>query len=123
MNVQQAGFLAEFESRTEQSYQTGGSTSTAPQDTLDGSGNPAAKVVTFGKPFFVGTSSTQGGANAYLPSVGITIQNAQGGDFFTVTNVSGTGFTVTIKNKDTSGNETFVNRTFTFSAVGYGKGG
>ena len=123
MNVQQAGFLAEFESRTEQSYQTGGSTSTAPQDTLDGSGNPAAKVVTFGKPFFVGTSSTQGGANAYLPSVGITIQNAQGGDFFTVTNVSGTGFTVTIKNKDTSGNETLVNRTFTFSAVGYGKGG
>ena len=120
MNVQQAGFLAEFESRTEQSYQTGGSTSTLPQASGTSS---SGKTVTFGKPFFVGTSSTQGGANAYLPSVGITIQNAQGGDFFTVTNVSGTGFTVTIKNKDTSGNETFVNRTFTFSAVGYGKGG
>ena len=116
MNVQQAGYTAEFQSRTEQNYQIGGSTSTAPQ-----SSGTSAKTVTFGTPFFVGTSSL-GGANAFLPTVGITIQNAQGGDFFTVTNVSGTGFTVSIKNRDTSGNETFVNRTFTFQAVGYGKG-
>ena len=116
MNVQQAGFTAEFQSRTEQNYQTGGTTSTAPQ-----SSGTSAKTVTFGTPFFVGTSSL-GGANAFLPSIGITIQNAQGGDFFTVTSVTGTGFVVTIKNKDTSGNETFVDRTFTFQAVGYGKG-
>jgi len=116
MNVQQAGFTAEFQSRTEQNYQTGSGTSTTPQQS-----GTSAKTVTFGTPFFVGTSSL-GGTNAFLPTVGITIQNAQGGDFFTITNVSGTGFTVTIKNKDTSGNETFVNRTFTFQAVGYGKG-
>ena len=116
MNVQQAGYTAEFQSRTEQNYQTGGGVSTAPQQS-----GTSAKNVTFGTPFFVGTSSL-GGVNAFLPSVGITIQNAQGGDFFTVTNVSGTGFTVTIKNRDTSGNETFVNRSFTFQAVGYGKG-
>tara|TARA_R100000773_G_scaffold25292_1_gene22114 strand:+ start:93 stop:3470 length:3378 start_codon:yes stop_codon:yes gene_type:complete len=114
LNVQQAGFLAEFESRTEQSYQTGGSTSTLPQSSGTSS---SGKTVIFGNPFFVGTSSL-GGANAFLPSVGITIQNAQSGDFFTVTNVSGTGFTVTIKNGSNP-----VNRTFTFSAVGYGKGG
>ena len=117
MNVQQAGYFAEFQSRTEQNYQTGSGTSTAPQQS-----GTSAKTVTFGTPFFVGISTTLGGSNAFLPSVGITIQNAQGGDFFTVTNVSGTGFTITIKNKDTSGNETFVNRTFTFQAVGYGKG-
>ena len=117
MNVQQAGYFAEFQSRTEQNYQTGSGTSTAPQQS-----GTSAKTVTFGTPFFVGISTTIGGSNAFLPSVGITIQNAQGGDFFTVTNVSGTGFTITIKNKDTSGNETFVNRTFTFQAVGYGKG-
>ena len=111
MNVQQAGFTAEFQSRTEQNYQTGGSTSTAPQ-----SSGTSAKAVTFGTPFFVGTSSL-GGANAFLPTVGITIQNAQSGDFFTVTNVSGTGFTVNIKN-----GSSFVDRTFTFQAVGYGKG-
>jgi len=111
MNVQQAGFTAEFQSRTEQNYQTGGSTSTAPQQS-----GTSAKTVTFGTPFFVGTSSL-GGANAFLPTVGITIQNAQSGDFFTVTNVSGTGFTVNIKN-----GSSFVDRTFTFQAVGYGKG-
>ena len=118
MNVQQAGYTAEFQSRTEQNYQTGGSTSTAPQQSGTSS---SGKTVTFGTPFFVGTSSL-GGANAFLPSIGITIQDAQGGDFFTVTSVSGTGFNLKVKNRDTSGNETFVDRSFTFSAVGYGKG-
>jgi len=111
MNVQQAGYTAEFQSRTEQNYQTGGGTSSAPQQS-----GTSAKTVTFGTPFFVGTSSL-GGANAFLPTVGITIQNAQSGDFFTVTNVSGTGFTVSIKN-----GSSFVDRSFTFQAVGYGKG-
>ncbi len=111
MNVQQAGYTAEFQSRTEQNYQTGGGVSTAPQQS-----GTSAKTVTFGTPFFVGTSSL-GGANAFLPTIGITIQNAQSGDFFTVTNVSGTGFTVSIKN-----GSSFVDRTFTFQAVGYGKG-
>jgi len=111
MNVQQAGYTAEFQSRTEQNYQTTGGTSTAPQQS-----GTSAKTVTFGTPFFVGTSSL-GGANAFLPTIGITIQNAQSGDFFTITNVSGTGFTVSIKN-----GSSFVDRTFTFQAVGYGKG-
>ena len=113
MNVQQAGYTAEFQSRTEQNYQTGSGTSTAPQQ----SGTSASgKTITFGSPFFVGTSGL-GGANAFLPSIGITIQNAQSGDFFTITNVSSSGFTVTIKN-----GTSFVDRSFTFSAVGYGKG-
>jgi hypothetical protein len=111
INVQQAGFVAQFQSRTEQNYQTGSGTSTAPQ-----SSGTSAKTITFGTPFFVGTSSL-GGANAFLPTVGITIENAQSGDFFTITNVSGTGFTVNIKN-----GSSFVDRNFTFQAVGYGKG-
>jgi len=111
MNVQQAGYTAEFESRTEQNYQTGSTTSTAPQ-----SSGTSAKTITFGSPFFTGATGL-GGANAFLPTVGITIQNAQSGDFFTITNVSGTGFTVNIKN-----GSSFVDRSFTFSAVGYGKG-
>ena len=111
INVQQAGFIAQFQSRTEQNYQTGSGTSTAPQ-----SSGTSAKTVTFGTPFFVGTSSL-GGANAFLPTIGITIENAQSGDFFTITNVSGTGFTVSIKN-----GSSFVDRNFTFQAVGYGKG-
>lgn len=117
MNVQQAGYTAEFESRTERNYKVGASVSTAPQQS-----GTSAKAVLFGTPFFTGTTALGGSTTAFLPSIGITIQDAQGGDFFTVTSVSGTGFTVTIKNRDTSGNETFVNRTFTFQAVGYGKG-
>ena len=115
MNVQQAGFTAEFQSRTEQNYQTGGTTSTAPQQSGTSS---SGKTVTFGTPFFVGTSSL-GGANAFLPSIGITIQDAIDGDFFQISNVSGTGFTIKVMRNNVN---TFVDRSFTFSAVGYGKG-
>jgi len=115
MNVQQAGYTAEFQSRTEQNYQTGGTTSTAPQQSGTSS---SGKTVTFGTPFFVGTSSL-GGANAFLPSIGITIQDAIDGDFFQISNVSGTGFTIKVMRNNVN---TFVDRSFTFSAVGYGKG-
>jgi hypothetical protein len=111
MNVQQAGYTAEFQSRTEQNYQTGGSTSTAAQQ----SGTSAKNCYIWNSIFcwyFIFRRS-----KCFLPSVGITIQNAQSGDFFTITNVSGTGFTVSIKN-----GSSFVDRTFTFQAVGYGKG-
>ena len=52
-----------------------------------------AKAVTFTNPFFVGTSSLLG-ANTNLPSVGINAQNMASGDYFEVSSVSGTGFTV-----------------------------
>ena len=113
MNVQQAGYTAEFQARTERSYQTGGSTSTAAQQ----SGTSSSGLdVTFGTPFFVGTSSL-GGANAFLPSVGITIQDASAGDYFVLSGVTGTGFNIKIKN-----GTTFLDKQFTFQAVGYGKG-
>jgi len=82
------------------------------------SSGAGAKVITFANPFFVGTASI-GGLNAYLPSVGITAQNMGSGDFFEVTSVSGTGFTVTFKNSA----GTAVSRNFNWSAVGYGRGG
>ena len=113
INVIQAGFVASFESRTERSYQTGSGTSTSPQQ----SGTSSSGLdVTFGKPFFVGTSSL-GGANAFLPSVGITIQNASAGDYFVLSGVTGTGFNIKIKN-----GTSFIDKQFTFQAVGYGKG-
>ena len=115
MNVQQAGYTAEFQSRTEQNYQTTGGTSTAPQQSGTSS---SGKTVTFGTPFFVGTPSL-GGANAFLPTIGITIQDAIDGDFFQISNVSGTGFTIKVMRNNVN---TFVDRTFTFQAVGYGKG-
>jgi hypothetical protein len=51
------------------------------------------------------------------PSVGVTGFNMATGDFFTVTSVTRTGFTVEFKNSA----GTSVNRNFTYTAVGYGR--
>ena len=128
INVIQAGFVASFESRTERSYQTGGSVSTLPLDHTTSMTN--GLDVTFAKPFFVGTSSL-GGVRQYKPSVGITIMGAALGEYFVIKTdsngdflnaagniVTGTGFNIQIL--DSSNNP--VNKKFTFQAVGYGKG-
>ena len=128
INVIQAGFVASFESRTERSYQTGGSISTLPLDHTTSMTN--GLDVTFAKPFFVGTSSL-GGLRQYKPSLGITIMGAAAGEYFVIKTdsngdflnaagsiVTGTGFNIKIL--DSSNNP--VNKKFTFQAVGYGKG-
>jgi hypothetical protein len=74
--------------------------------------------VTFANPFFTGTASI-GGLNAYLPSVGITAQNMQAGDYFQVSGVSGTGFSISFYNSGGSP----VTRDFTWTATGYGRQG
>ena len=92
------GYEASFQQRTDQSTATIAS-------------GAAAKAVTFEKPFY-----TAGGT--VLPSIGITAQNMATGDYFVVSSVSGTGFTVTFRN--TAG--AAIDRNFTYSAVGYGRG-
>ena len=104
MNLQQAGYTATMPSRTEQSSVI-----------ASGAG---AKAVTFTAPFFVGTSAL-GNLNNFLPSVNISPQNMATGDFFELTNISGTGFTVHFKNSSNAS----IDRNFTYSAVGFGKGG
>jgi hypothetical protein len=51
------------------------------------------------------------------PNMGVTGFNMATGDFFTVTSVTRTGFTVEFKNST----GTSVNRNFTYTAVGYGR--
>jgi len=104
MNLQQAGYTATMQSRTEQSSVI-----------ASGAG---AKAVTFTAPFFVGTSAL-GNLNSFLPAVSISAQNMGSGDYFELTNVSGTGFTVHFKNSSNAS----IDRNFTYSAVGFGKGG
>jgi len=104
MNLQQAGYVATMPSRTEQSSVI-----------ASGSG---AKNVTFTSPFFVGTSGL-GNLNSFLPAVSVSPQNMATGDYYEITNVSGTGFTVHFKNSSNAN----INRNFTYSAVGFGKGG
>ena len=103
IKVTELGYTASFSRRTEQSPAV-----------ITSSG---ATDVTFQSPFFVGTSAL-GGANSRLPSVGITSQNMQSGDFFELTNITGTGFRITFKNGSST-----VNRNFTYQAVGFAKGG
>jgi len=116
ISIQQLSFLAAFESRTERSYVSGSTTSTAP---LTSSSSSSGLNVVFGNPFFTGATGL-GGVNAYLPSVGITIIGAEAGDYFVLSNVSATGFNIKIL--DSSDSPVNPAKQFTFQAVGYGKG-
>ena len=104
IRVSQLGYTASLQRRTEQGNVI-----------ASGAG---AKAVTFTNPFFVGTSSLLG-ANTNLPSVGINAQNMASGDYFEVSSISGTGFTVHFKNSSNAS----IDRNFTYQAVGFGKGG
>ena len=104
MNLQQLGYVATLPSRTEQSSVI--------------SSGAAAKNVTFSNAFFTGTSGL-GNQNNFLPAVIISPQNMATGDFYELTNISGTGFTVHFKNSSNAS----ISRNFTYMAVGFGKGG
>ena len=109
IEIDQLGYTAELDSRTET------------VNTAIASGT-SSKAVTFQHAFFTGTSELGGSTSAFLPNIGITLENAQAGDFFALSSISGTGFTIDVKNRDTSGSETFVNRNFKYAATGFGRG-
>ncbi len=104
IRVSQLGYTVSLQRRTEQSNVI-----------ASGAG---AKAVTFTNSFFTGTSVLLG-VNSNIPSVGINAQNMASGDFFEVSNISGTGFTVHFKNSSNAS----IDRNFTYQAVGFGKGG
>ena len=72
---------------------------------------------TFDNTFFTGTTALLG-ANSNLPSVNITAQNLASGDYFVITNLSGTGFTIDFKNSSNAS----IGKNFSYTAVGFGKG-
>ena len=104
IKVSEIGYTASLQRRTEQGNVT-----------ASGAG---AKSITFAHPFFVGTSSLLG-ANSNLPSIGINAQNMVSGDYFEVSSITGSGFTVHFKNSSNAS----IDRNFTYQAVGFGKGG
>ena len=103
--VDQLGYIASLDQRTEQSVGLVASGTS-------GSG----KSLTFDKAFFTGTSSLLG-ANSRLPSIGIVAQNMASGDYYNVTSVSATGFTVIFKNSSNNP----IDRSFYWTAVGFGR--
>ena len=104
IEIDQLGYSAELERRTET------------VNTLIASGT-SSKAVTFTNSFFTGSTGTGVSAGSALPNIGITIENAQSGDFFALSSISGTGFTIDIKN-----GSSFVNRNFKYAATGFGRG-
>jgi len=89
--IEQLGVTTRLQRRTEQERSISSGTS--------------AKAVTFPAAFY-GT-----------PSVGITAQDMDSGDYFQVSSVSRTGFTVTFKNSS----DTIISKTFDYQAVGHGR--
>jgi len=77
----------------------------------------STKAISFVNSFFTGFSGTSVAADAALPTIGIVIENAQSGDFFSLPSISSTGFSIDIKN-----GSSFVNRNFKYTAVGFGRG-
>ena len=104
IEIDQLGYTAELERRTET------------VNSVIASGT-STKAVTFTNTFFTGTSDLGGSTTAYLPTIGIVIENAQSGDFFALSSISGSGFSIDIKN-----GSSFVNRNFKYTAVGFGRG-
>jgi predicted phage tail protein len=101
--VDELGYTASFQRRTEQSAGV----------IASGAG---AKNITFDKAFFSGTTALLG-ADSNLPSVGITAQNLAAGDYFQITNLARTGLTVTFYNSS----NVAVDRQFSYSVTGFGK--
>ena len=76
-----------------------------------------ATAYTFDNTFFTGTAALLG-VNSNLPSVNITAQNLASGDYFVITNLSGSGFTIDFKNSSNAS----ISKNFSYTAVGFGKG-
>ena len=109
------GFDAFLPSRTENKYQSGGNIVSAAQQ----SGTSATgKAVFFGKPFFVGNSSTIGGVDAFKPTIVISPEDMPSGGFYVLSAISGTGFTILFKDSSNAP----IDVKFSFQALGYGKG-
>ena len=89
--IEELGVKVSVQRRTEQERNTTSGTS--------------AKAITFPSAFYS------------VPSVGITAQDFDSGDYFQLSSISRTGFTVTFKNSS----DTIISKVFDYQAVGHGK--
>jgi len=104
IEIDQLGYTAELDRRVETVNDVIASTT-------------STKSVTFAQSFFTGSSGTDVAAGSALPTIGITIENMTAGDEFFLSNISGTGFDIDIKNAGSN-----VNRNFRYTAIGFGRG-
>ena len=109
------GFDASLPSRVENKYISSGNVISTPIQ----SGTSASGIdIVFAKRFFTGTSDIGGSTTAFTPVIGISPYDLDSGDYFVLSNVSGTGFTIVFKNSSNA----VIDVKFSFQALGYGKG-
>ena len=106
IEIDQLGYTAELDRRTEQKSNLSSGTSSS------------GLAVTFDHAFFTGATGTDVAAGSQLPSIGITANDLGGTDKFELTNISGSGFTI----KFTNAGNAVQNKTFSYTAVGFGRG-
>ena len=106
IEIDQLGYKAQLDRRTEQ------------KSNLTSGTSSSGLAITFDTSFFTGFSGTSVSAGSQLPSIGITASNLAANERFEITNISSTGFT--IKFIDASSNA--INKTFSYTAVGFGRG-
>jgi len=106
IEIDQLGYTAELDRRTEQKSNVASGTSAS------------GLAVTFDHAFFTGASGTAVSAGSQLPSIGITANDLGGTDKFEITNISATGFTI----KFTNAGNAVQDKTFSYTAVGFGRG-
>jgi len=106
IEIDQLGYTAELDRRTEQKSNLSSGTSSS------------GLAVTFDHAFFTGASGTDVAAGSQLPSIGITANDLGGTDKFELTNISGSGFTI----KFTNAGNAVQDKTFSYTAVGFGRG-
>ena len=106
IEIDQLGYTAELDRRTEQKSNISSGTSAS------------GLAVTFDHAFFTGASGTAVSAGSQLPSIGITANDLGGTERFEITNISGSGFTIKFLN---AGNAV-QDKTFSYTAVGFGRG-
>ena len=110
INIIEAGYKLSFDQRIESTDVDANGTQLV---TANG-----VKDVTFLSPFFTGVSGFSGGT--YLPSVGVSVIGLRFAETVEVSNISRTGFRITIKDKNN--NTASVSRNFSYTASGFGKG-
>ena len=106
IEIDQLGYTAELERRTEQRSNISSGTSGSGLD------------ITFDQTFFTGQAGTSVGAGTQLPSIGITANDLSANERFELTSISGTGFNIKFLN---AGNAV-QDKTFSYTAVGFGRG-
>ena len=106
IEIDQLGYTAELERRTEQRSNISSGTSGSGLD------------ITFDQTFFTGQAGTSVGAGTQLPSIGITANDLSANERFELTSITGSGFNIKFLN---AGNAV-QDKTFSYTAVGFGRG-